>query len=65
MNIRMFSLALLISALPQVSLARTARVSLNHNDFLAAERTGPDGETVLDVKLSKSGKAKLKKLQKT
>lgn len=63
MNIRMFSLAILISALPQLAIARPTDLKLNHGDFLASERLGPDGEAVLNVKLSKSGKAKLKKLQ--
>jgi len=58
MNIRLFTLALLTSTLP--SLASAA--SFNKGDFIAAEKLTPHGETVVSLKLSKSGKAKLKKL---
>jgi hypothetical protein len=61
MNLRLYSIALLISALPNFALADT-KVSLNRQDFVAAERVSPDGETIVKVKLSKSGKAKFKKL---
>lgn len=62
MNIRQFSMALLISALPQLALAEAANISLNQGDFIAAEKITRDGKTLVKVKLSKSGKAKFKKL---
>ncbi|CAN5515595.1 hypothetical protein BH10BDE1_BH10BDE1_14000 [soil metagenome] len=62
MNLRLFSIALLISALPLIAQAEAARVTLNHGDFVAAEKLSHDGETLVSVKLSKSGKAKFKKL---
>jgi hypothetical protein len=64
MNLRHFSIALLISALPAMGLDG-AGVSLNKGDFLAAETVSRDGETLVRVKLSKSGKAKIKKLNRT
>jgi preprotein translocase subunit SecD len=60
MNIRNYSIALLISALP-VSINASQLTEFNHSDFKAVERTHPDGETTLKIKLSKSGKAKVKK----
>jgi hypothetical protein len=65
MNLRQFSIAMLISAIPVLSVAAPAGISLNKGDFVAAERVTKDGETVVSVKLSKSGKAKLKKLNET
>ena len=62
MNLRHFTLAILISAFPQLSLAD---VKLDKGDFLAAEQITRDGETLVRVKLSKSGKAKLRKLNQT
>ena len=62
MNLRLFSIAVLISALPMVVQAQASAVSLNKGDFIAAERQSKNGETVVSVKLSKSGKAKFKKL---
>ena len=61
MNLRQFSIALLISALPAFALA-DALVSFNKGDFVSANSTLRNGETILSVKLSKSGKAKVKKL---
>ena len=61
MNLRLFSIAILISALPMLASADAA-ISLNKGDFIAAERVSKDGETIVSVKLSKSGKAKFKKL---
>lgn len=63
MNIRQFSMAILISALPNLGLADPG-LSLNKGDFKAAKQITKDGESILQVKLSKSGKAKLKKLNK-
>lgn len=62
MNIKQFSLAILISALPLSAIGQT-EVQFQEQDFKAAERVSDSGETVLKVKLSKSGKAKLKKLK--
>jgi hypothetical protein len=63
MNIRQFSIALMISALPALAQAGQA-LSLNHGDFIAARKISSNGETTVTFKLSKSGKAKLKKLGK-
>ena len=62
MNLRQFSIALLVSALPVFLSAKAADISLNSGDFIAAERKSPAGDTIIKVKLSKSGKAKFKKL---
>lgn len=62
MNLRQFSIALLVSALPLLASAEAAGVSLNQGDFVAAERLFVNGETIVSVKLSKSGKVKFKKL---
>ncbi|MEK6774909.1 MAG: hypothetical protein AABY64_13280 [Bdellovibrionota bacterium] len=64
MNTRLFSIALLVSALPLFALAESAAVSLNKGDFISAERLSESGETIVSVKLSKSGKSKFKKLNK-
>lgn len=59
MNKRLFSIALLISALP----AFAGDISkLNEGDFIAMEKVKKNGESIISVKLSKSGKAKIKKL---
>ncbi|HAZ12995.1 MAG: hypothetical protein A2X86_09405 [Bdellovibrionales bacterium GWA2_49_15] len=58
MNIRLFSMAVLVSALPLFA----SELSLNKGDFISAERVTRSGETIVSVKLSKSGKAKFKKL---
>ena len=63
MNLRHFTLAILISAFPQLSAADA--VKLDKGDFLAAEQITREGETLVRVKLSKSGKAKLRKLNQT
>jgi hypothetical protein len=62
MNLRSFSIALLISAVPLFSLAQASDISLNKGDFIFAKQVSHNGETIVRVKLSKSGKAKLKKL---
>lgn len=62
MNSKMFSIALLLSALP---LFANAGIVLNKGDFLSAERITKNGEVKVSVKLSKSGKAKFKKLNAT
>lgn len=64
MNLRLYSIAFLISALPALTTAG-ADISWTKEDFTVRERPSPDGETVLKVKLSKSGKAKLKKQERT
>lgn len=65
MNLRQFSIALLVSALPVFLVAKAPELSLNRGDFIAAERKSPNGETIIKVKLSKSGKAKFKKLNES
>lgn len=64
MNLKMFSIALMASAIPLAALAE-AGVQLDKSDFLSAQRLKRNGETVVSVKLSKSGKAKLRRLNKT
>ena len=56
--------ALLISAIPLLTHADAA-ISLNNGDFIAAETVSQDGETIIKIKLSKSGKAKFKKLNES
>jgi hypothetical protein len=65
MNIRLFSIALLVSGLPLFTFAEGTEISLNRGDFVAAERLSQNGETPMRVKLSKSGKAKFKKLNES
>lgn len=62
MNLRQFTMAMLISALPVGASAAQASLTLNAGDFVASKRVTPEGE--VRVKLSKSGKAKLRKLKK-
>lgn len=62
MNLRHYSIAILISALPAFALAQSHGISLAASDFVAAERVAAEGDTIIKVKLSKSGKAKFKKL---
>lgn len=64
MNLRLFSIALLISALPNLAFTDSL-ISLNKGDFIAAERLSRTGETIISVKLSKSGKAKFRKLNES
>lgn len=64
MNLRLYSIALLISALPNLALAQSV-IQLNKEDFVAAERVSKDGQTTLKVKLSKSGRAKFRRLNKS
>lgn len=65
MNLRLFSVAVLVSALPFITSAEAPLASFNPGDFVTAEsysqKLGPDGESSFRIKLSKSGKAKLKK----
>ena len=64
MNARQFSIALLISALPILASAENL-TAFNSSDFVAVKRVeglgGEHSEGDISVKLSKSGKAKLKK----
>ncbi len=62
MNIRSFSMALLVSALPHLGTAETIN-SFNERDFISAQKLNAEGEMIFSLKLSKSGKAKLKKLK--
>lgn len=64
MNLRMYSIALLVSAIPLFAHAEAHGISLNKEDFVAAEKMAHDGSTIVNVKLSKSGRAKFKKLNK-
>lgn len=64
MNLRLFSATLLISALPLTASARSA-LELRPGDFVAAKKVSKDGEAIVRVKLSKSGKAKIKKLNQS
>jgi hypothetical protein len=54
-------MALLISALPLAPSAKSA-LRLNEGDFKVSERVTKEGERVLKYKLTKSGKAKVKKI---
>jgi hypothetical protein len=62
MNLRSFSAMLLVSALPFLALAESAGFALDKGDFVSAEKILKNGETIVSVKLSKSGKAKFRKL---
>ncbi len=62
MNIRLFSMAVLVSALPLFASAGSSQISLDKGDFISAQRVSRNGETIINVKLSKSGKSKFKKL---
>ena len=62
MNIRLFSIALLVSALPLLAAAESSGVTFDKGDFISAEPLSRNGKTLISVKLSKSGKSKLKKL---
>ena len=59
MNKRLYSIALLVSAIPLISSARS-NIKFDKGDFIAAEKITKDGESVVSFKLSKSGKAKIK-----
>lgn len=61
MNLKLFSIALMASAIPLAALAQ-AGIQLDESDFLSAQRIQRNGDTIVNVKLSKSGKAKLRKL---
>lgn len=62
MNIRLFKVALLASAIPISVWAGTTKISLNKGDFISTKCVSQKGDTVLSLRLSKSGKAKVKKL---
>lgn len=62
MNLRLFSISFLISALPIVVPAEIG-ITLNNGDFRAAEKITQEGDQIINVKLSKSGKAKLRRLK--
>lgn len=64
MNKRLFSIALMVSAIPMIVFADGRTISLNKEDFTAAERVSPTGETLVKLKLSKSGKAKINRASK-
>lgn len=54
-------MAVLISAIPSLASAK-GPLSLYRGDFVSAKKVLRNGEAIVSVKLSKSGKAKLKKL---
>lgn len=62
MNLRVFSIAILASAIPLSLQAGEKRISLNQGDFISAKQISQHGEALISVKLSKSGKAKIRKL---
>ena len=62
MNKKTFSIALMASALPFLANASSVS-SLNKGDFVSSEKNR-NGRTVVSVKLSKSGKAKLRRMNK-
>jgi hypothetical protein len=61
LNKKTFSVALMASALPLLASASSVS-SLGRGDFISSEKNR-NGRTVVSVKLSKSGKAKLRRLQ--
>jgi hypothetical protein len=64
MNLRTFTIAMLISAMPVTVLGDGKEISLAKEDFISATQVTQDGETIVSAKLSKSGKAKLRKINK-
>jgi hypothetical protein len=62
MNKRTFALSVLLSLVPV--LAAAGSVTFDKGDFLSARRTTRDGKVLVSLKLSKSGKAKVRLLQK-
>jgi hypothetical protein len=63
MNLRLYSIAFLISALPHLTVANSESF-LTKEDFTAVEKVDSEGTSIVKVKLSKSGKAKFKKLNR-
>ncbi|MGZ3656999.1 MAG: hypothetical protein ACXVB9_08030 [Bdellovibrionota bacterium] len=64
MNLRIFTFALLVSGLPLVAHAGSG-VLLGKGDFKSALKIDHNGELLVSVKLSKSGKSKIRKLNET
>lgn len=62
MNKRLFTIALLISTLPIFSQAQSLGVHFNEGDFKVTPSHSPIDDSDMHLKLSKSGKAKIKKL---
>jgi hypothetical protein len=62
MNLRMFTIAMLVSAIPMCAMAESAGITLNKGDFISAKQISRNGGTLISTKLSKSGRAKFKKL---
>ena len=62
MNLKLFTVAIMVSALPLLALAEEAGISLNKGDFISAKKISRDGEVLVGMKLSKSGKSKFRKL---
>lgn len=63
MNKKTFAIALMASALPMLANASSVS-SLNKGDFVSSEKNR-NGRTVVNLKLSKSGKAKLRRMKET
>ena len=62
MNLRSFTMAILISALPLSVKAGTRQISLGQGDFVSARTVNRAGGTLVRAKLSKSGRAKFRRL---
>jgi len=65
MNLQIFTFALLVSGLPILAHAGDSTAELNRGDFKSARKVDHNGELVVSVKLSKSGKSKIRKLNET
>ncbi len=63
MNKRLFAVSVLLSAIPVLAMAGS--INLSKGDFLSAKKITKNGEIVLSLKLSKSGKAKFKEWNKS
>lgn len=64
MNLRLFSIALLLTIQPIIASAGSTR-SLGKKDFVSAQESTKDGKTIVSAKLSELGKSKFKKLNET
>jgi len=62
MNLRLFSIALMASAIPLSVKAGNREIALSPGDFLFDQELSGEDDSELSVRLSKSGKAKLRRL---
>lgn len=62
MNKTFFTLAVLVSAVPNLAMANERGIAFGRSDFLSAKPMERGGEIFANIKLSKSGKAKLRRL---